>query len=339
MLNTGGDDPARWGLSGRLLSSVLMLVLVTVSLTGLSRSLFAQEVAATPDKAAEAHFIVVTHGQANDPFWLRVKNGVEAAAEAMGVTADYRAPESFDMVAMAQLIEAAIQQEPDGLVVSLPDGDALRAAVNKAMQAGIPVASINAGAPIAEQLGTLFHVGSDEFQAGIAAGKHMQASGVKHLVCVNHEVGNVSLDIRCQGVSAGYGKTVPVIPSPSNSVEAVYATVKAHLQANEDIDGIVALGATTVAEPTLKVIQELGRTDIKLGAFDLSPQVLQGVESGDVAFAIDQQQYLQGYLPIVHLSLFHRYQLVPPKSLPSGPGLVTRDSALEVVRLSGEGIR
>jgi simple sugar transport system substrate-binding protein len=299
-------------------------------------SVFADE---TSERTPTAHFIVVTHGQANDPFWLRVKNGVEEAAAAMGVTVDYRAPETFDMVAMAQLIEAAIQQEPDGLVVSVPDADALSAAVKKAIQAGIPVASINSGGAMAKTLGTLFHVGSDEFKAGIAAGKQMRDAGVRNLICVNHEVGNVSLDIRCQGVSAGYGKPVKVIPSPANSVEAVYATVKATLQANEDIDGIIALGATMVAEPTLKVMAELGRTDIKLGSFDLSPRVLNGVKTGAVAFAIDQQQFLQGYLPIVHLSLYHRYQLVPPKSLPSGPGLVTPETALQVVTLSGQGIR
>lgn len=301
--------------------------------------LFVGLVTKTVAEEAKPHIIVVTHGQANDPFWLRVKNGVEEAAKAMGVKADYRAPETFDMVAMAQLIEAAIQQEPDGLVVSIPDGDALAGPIKKALQAGIPVASINSGAPIAKSLGTLFHVGSDEFRAGIAAGKQMQAAGVKKLICVNHEVGNVALDIRCQGVSAGYGSPVKVIPSPANSVEAVYATVKAVLQADETIDGVVALGATTVAEPTLKVMEELGRTDIKLGAFDLSPRVLEGIKKGVLNFAIDQQQFLQGYLPIIHLSLYHRYQLTPPASIASGPGLVTQSSALEVVTLSGQGIR
>lgn len=209
----------------RRLSGILSLILSI----GCFSSLSIASTDTDSPKQAPAHFIVVTHGQANDPFWLRVKNGVEEAAEAMGVTADYRSPETFDMVAMAQLIEAAVQQEPDGLVVSLPDGDALAAAVQKAVAAGIPVASINSGAPFATRLGTLFHVGSDEFQAGIAAGKQMKSAGVKRPICVNHEVGNVALDIRCQGVTAGYGKPVKVVPSPANSVEAVYATVKAVL--------------------------------------------------------------------------------------------------------------
>jgi len=306
-------------------------MLLIVCTLGLVKPLIAEE--------PKPHFIVVTHGQANDPFWLRVKNGVEQAAEAMKVVAEYRSPETFDMVAMAQLIEAAIQQEPDALVVSLPDAEALSSSIKKAVRAGIPVASINAGGEYAKKLNTLFHVGSDEFKAGIEAGRRMKQAGVKTPVCVNHEVGNVSLDIRCQGVSQGYGQPVTVVPSPSNSVEAVYAAVKAFLQGNEAVDGVVALGATTVAEPTLKAIEEIGRQDIVVGSFDLSPEILEGIQTGRVAFAIDQQQYLQGYLPIVHLSLYHRFKLLPPKHLSSGPGVVTADSALDVVTLSSVGIR
>ena len=284
-------------------------------------------------------FIVVTHGQANDPFWLRVKNGVEHAAATLNVKAIYRAPEQFDMVAMSQLIEAAIQQEPDGLVISIPDSEALGDVIRKAISAGIPVASINSGEDVSRALGTLFHVGSDEFKAGVMAGEALKARGVTNPVCVNHEVGNVSLDRRCAGVNEGFGQTVKVIPSTANSVEAVYAAVKAALQADSTIDAVIALGATTVAEPTLKVMDELGRSSIALVTFDLSPAILEAIDAGRVAFAIDQQQYLQGYLPIMHLNLYHHYRLVPPWNLPSGPGLVEKSDAPEVIKLSSDAIR
>ena len=71
-------------------------------------------------------FVVVTHGQSADPFWSVAANGVDAAAEDMGVQVEYQAPgDSFDMVAMSELIDAAVASEPDGLVVSIPDADAL----------------------------------------------------------------------------------------------------------------------------------------------------------------------------------------------------------------------
>src|SRR6201997_1312530 len=71
------------------------------------------------------HIIVVTHGQVSDSFWVVVKNGVEAAAKETSSTVEYRAPEKFDMVALSQLIDAAVASKPDGLVVSIPDASAL----------------------------------------------------------------------------------------------------------------------------------------------------------------------------------------------------------------------
>ncbi|WP_372803374.1 substrate-binding domain-containing protein, partial [Paracoccus seriniphilus] len=69
---------------------------------------------------AAADIIVVAHGQANDPFWSVVKNGVQQAGEDSGANVEFRSPETFDMVQMSQLIDAAVNQEPDGLVVSIP---------------------------------------------------------------------------------------------------------------------------------------------------------------------------------------------------------------------------
>ena len=63
---------------------------------------------------------MVTHGQASDPYWSVVQNGVNQAAEDMGVQVDYQAPDTFDMVAMAQLIDAAVASQPDGMAISIP---------------------------------------------------------------------------------------------------------------------------------------------------------------------------------------------------------------------------
>ena len=293
-----------------------------------------------PALAEGEKIIVVSHGQANDPFWTVVKNAVEIAGKEMSVDVDYRAPETFDMVAMAQLIEAAIQQEPDGLVVSIPDADALSEAIEKAVAAGIPVVSMNSGSDVAKELGVLFHVGQEEYDAGLGAGEQMKAMGVKKLVCINHEVGNVALDMRCKGVNDGYGSAVTVVPTAANTVDDVYAKVKATLQAEDDIDGMVTLGASNAAEPALKAINELGLQDhIKLGTFDLSASILEAIRDGEASFAIDQQQFLQGYLPIVHLVLYNRYKVLPGGNLPTGPGFVTQDNAADVISLSAKGLR
>src|SRR5215470_7155850 len=122
-------------------------------------------------------FVVVSHGQASDPFWSVVKNGVDQAAKDMGVKTEYQAPDKFDMVAMSQLIDAAVASKPDGLVVSLPDVTALGPSVKKAIAAGIPVISINSGYPDAFKLGVLAHIGQTEYDAGVGGGQRMAAAG------------------------------------------------------------------------------------------------------------------------------------------------------------------
>ena len=295
----------------------------------------------TPAHAAghteAATIIVVSHGQASDPFWSVVKNGVSKAAEDYGANVEYRAPETFDMTAMSQLIDAAVNQEPDGLVVSIPDADALGPSIEKAVAAGIPVISMNSGSDVSGDLGALLHVGQEEYDAGLAAGEELASMGGTNALCVNHEVGNVSLDQRCAGFEEGFGGTVTVLPS-SNDPSEVESKVTAALASDEDVDTVLALGASLGGEPSLRAAQASGR-DINVATFDMSAGFLQSVADGDAAFAIDQQQYLQGYLPVAFLALNKQFGLMPGGNVPSGPNLVTQDKAGQVVELSAQGIR
>lgn len=288
--------------------------------------------------ALAQNIIVVSHGQANDPFWSVVKNGVDLAAEHTGATVSYRAPETFDMVAMAALIDAAVNQEPDGLVVSIPDADALRAAISRAVDAGIPVISMNSGGDVAAELGVRLHVGQSERDAGRIAGERLAELGGTTAICVNQEVGNVSLDLRCEGFAEGFGN-VTVLPT-SNDPTDVRARVRAALDANPDIDTVLALGAATAGEPSVAAVQDSGRADeVNVASFDLSAGFLEAVADGKAAFAIDQQQFLQGYLPVTFLALNAEYGLIPGGDVPSGPNLVEQDAAEKVIDLSARGIR
>lgn len=296
-------------------------------------------VSITAASAADLRIVAVTHGQANDPFWSVVKNGVGAAAKDMGVTVDYRAPETFDMVSMSQLIDAAVNQKPDGLIVSIPDASALGPSIKKAVAAGIPVISINSGSDVSKELGALLHVGQDEYTAGKAAGAKLKELGGKQGICVNQEVGNVSLDLRCKGFADGFVGKVTVLPV-SNDPADVRAKVKAALSSNSAVDTVMALGAGTAGEPSLAAIEDLGMTGkIHVATFDLSADFLKAVAAGKADFAIDQQQFLQGYLPVVFLANYAKYGLIPGGNVPSGPNLITKDKASQVVDLSAKGIR
>ncbi len=291
--------------------------------------------------ATAQRIVVVTHGQAADPFWSVVKNGVDLAAKELGVKVEYRAPETFDMVQMGQLIDAAIASKPDGLVVSIPDADALGPHIKAAVEAGIPVISINSGADVFKKFGVMMHVGQEEYIAGKGGGEKMRAMGVKKAVCVNHEVGNVALDQRCQGFKDGLGPgaSVDVLSVPTDFTE-VRNAILSYLQRNPDTQGILTLGPVG-AEPTLQALEEAGKIgSVTFGTFDLSPAVLKALSEGKMAFAIDQQQFLQGYLPIVFLTNYIRYGLFPANDVVlTGPGFVTPKNAAQVIDLSKKGIR
>lgn len=303
------------------------------------KSILAATALAVSASTFAADIIVISHGQASDPFWSVVKNGVEQAGKDTGSKVSYRAPETFDMIAMSQLIDAAVNQEPDGIVVSIPDADALGPSIEKAVAAGISVISMNAGASVSKGLGVLLHVGQEEYDAGLAAGEKMASMGQKKAICINHEVGNVSLDDRCAGFAKGFGGKVTVLPTTNDPAE-IEAKVRAALDADDSIDTVLALGASLAGEPAVRAVAAVGRKgDVVVGSFDLSANFLESVSKGDAAFAIDQQQYLQGYLPVLFLAMQVEYGLMPGGNVPSGPNLITADKAGQVVELSAKGIR
>jgi simple sugar transport system substrate-binding protein len=279
---------------------------------------------------------VVTHGQASDPFWSIFKNGTAQAATDMGVTVNYSAPDTFDMAKMAQLIDAACAKEPQGLVISLPDATALGPSVTKCVNAGIPVISANSGSDAYKALGILTHVGQDETVAGKAAGERMAAAGGKNAICVNQEVGNAGLDARCNGFAEGFGGTSTVLGVDLKDPTTAQQKIKAALDADASIDTVMALGPTGSA-PALEAIKGLSGRTINLGTFDLSADVLTAISDGTMMFAIDQQQYLQGYLPVVFLTYYNLYGLMPGGGEPilTGPGFVTKDNVATVQANTG----
>ena len=250
------------------------------------------------------------------------------SAERGDIRIAVKAPQTFDMVKMSQLIDAAVASEPDGLVVSIPDADALRESIQKANEAGIPIVSINSGSDVSEELGALTHVGQTEFIAGEGAGERLAEEGVDNALCINQEVGNVALDQRCEGFEQGLGGEVQVVAVDLTNPTDAQAKIETAVSQNPDINGMLALGPTG-AEPALKALRESGRLqDIQLATFDLAPSVLEAIRDGDMVFAVDHQQYLQGYLPIVFLTNYAQYGVTP-----------TSEVAQQVINLSKKGIR
>lgn len=167
----------------------------------------------------------------------------------------------------------------------------------------------------------------------------MAAEGVKKAMVINQEVGNVALDLRAKGFSEGLGTPAEVLAVTMDFTQARDA-VSAYLQKNPDVQGILALGPTG-AEPALQALTNAGVSGkVHFGTFDLSPTVLQAIAKKQMEFAIDQQQFLQGYLPVVIMANYVKYGLLPAsESILTGPGFVTSETAQQVINLAKKGIR
>lgn len=288
----------------------------------------------------DVNFIMITHGAASDSFWAPIKKGAEDAAAEVGATVSYQAPEGgADMVAMTDLIRSAINQEPSGLIVTVPDVTSLGGPISDAAAAGIPVVTINSGTGTIDQTKAMFFVGEDLFEAGRIAGERFRENGAQEAACLHVQPGNVALDEICDGLSEGFGKDAEVVPFGFDPSE-IAAKSRALLDSNENLDALLSM-STTNAPVIADVIEEMGlEGEVQHGTFNLSTEVLEDIEAGRIDFTLDQQPYLQGYLPVIALNLKARYGIeFYTDHIGSGPIVVDSSNAASVLSAVADGYR
>ncbi|HTD17393.1 MAG TPA: sugar ABC transporter substrate-binding protein [Chthoniobacterales bacterium] len=309
-------------ITSKLARWFCLAVTLLVPLTGLAQK--------------KPRIVFITHAQAGDPFWDVVRKGAETAAQETDSDVQYQSPGKFDLVEMSHLIDAAVASKPDGLIVSIPDVKVLGPSIRAAVSAKIPVISINSGLQVSRQLGCMMHIGQEEEAAGKAAGERMKAIGVTEVIILNQEAGNAGLDQRIKGFKDGFEGPFHHVDVLRVRIEfwACYNTVVAYLQQHEEIDGILALGPVA-ATPALKAVidvDELGK--IKLCTFDISREVVEALSKKQMSFAVDQQQWLQGYLPVVFLANYAKHGALPQNDLIlTGPSFVTPENVDRVASL------
>jgi simple sugar transport system substrate-binding protein len=282
-------------------------------------------------------FAVVTHGSAGDAFWDVVQKGAQAAGNDLGASVDYQS--DGDPQRQSQLIQAAVNQDVDGIVVSMANPDALQDSVEAAVAAGIPVVTINSGADRAAEFGAIGHVGQDEAIAGQGAGQRLAQDGATNVLCVVHEAGNIGLEQRCDGASQGLGSDVRLLQVDINDLQGAQSTITSQLQSDPSIDAVLTLNSA-VASVAASAASDAG-SDAEIATFDLNGDVISAIQDGSIAFAVDQQQYEQGYLPIVMLKLYaeNLNTVGGGRAVLTGPGIVDADNVDEIADLSSAGTR
>lgn len=280
---------------------------------------------------------VITHGDGGS-FWTVAQKGAEDAGKALGVEVLYQ-ESTDDPQKQAQFIDAAVSQDVDGIAVSAPNADAIKAPLAKATEAGIPIVTLNSGSDQYSELGAFTHVGQDESIAGKAAGEKIKAAGGKKVLCVINEQNNIGLNQRCAGVKESGLEVENLNVKGTSDIATSQTEVKSKLQSDDSFDWVLALNPD-IGAATVTAVKDAS-SGAKVATFDLSPQIIKSVKAGDVQFAVDQQQYLQGYLSVVFLKLFAENANTPGGGQPvlTGPGFVDKDNAATVEKLAGEGSR
>ncbi|ODA34580.1 sugar ABC transporter substrate-binding protein [Veronia pacifica] len=288
--------------------------------------------------AADERFVLVSHAPDSDSWWNTIKNAIKEAGDQLDVKVEYRNPPTGDLADMARILEQAVASNPNGIITTLADYDVLKGALKKAEKKGIPVITINSGThQQSEDVGALMHVGQPEYDAGYGAGKRAKKDGVKSFVCVNHYITNPASVERCQGFADALGVDLgsQMIDSGQDPT-GIEKKVLAYLRAKPDTGAVLTLGPTS-AHPTLRALEknrQLGK--IYFGTFDLSGEIAEAIKEGNIQWGIDQQPFLQGYVPVMALTLYNRYGVIPSNNINSGPGFVTKNNVGLVEKLAGE---
>ncbi|MER5639450.1 substrate-binding domain-containing protein [Kitasatospora sp. NPDC002227] len=280
---------------------------------------------------------MVTHAGAGDAFWDTVRKGAEQAAAKDNITFLYS--NDAQTQGQVQLVQAAIDQKVDGLLVTLAKGEAMTEVLGKAKAAGIPVISLNSGAEFSARLGALTHVGQDESTAGQAAGTALAGRGRHSVLCVIHEQGNVGQEQRCAGAHSTFAGPLQTLYVTGTNLPDARAAIAAKLQADQAVDTVLTLSAP-LAATALQAVAD-ARRPVETDTFDLGTDVVAGLKSGAVGFAVDQQPYLQGYEGVDLLWLYRSNldMLGGGHPVLTGPQVLTKADADRLAEYVARGTR
>ncbi|MEC4611585.1 substrate-binding domain-containing protein [Tsukamurella tyrosinosolvens] len=281
---------------------------------------------------------MVTHQQPGDTFWDLIRKGAEMAAKKDNVTLRY----SNDPQApnQANLVQAAIDSKVDGIALTLSTPNAFQAVVQNAQKAGIPVSAFNAGYNDYARMGIQQYFGQDETTAGVAVGERLAKEGARKAICIIQQQGQVQLESRCAGVRTGLaGGTVENLNVNGEDMTDVQSKVNAKLQQDPSIDTVVALGAPFALTAT-KAVESAGAKP-RIVTFDTNAALVGAIQNGKVAWAVDQQPYLQGYLAIdsLWLQIINGNTIGGGQAVFTGPAFIDKTNVDKVAELAKGGTR
>jgi simple sugar transport system substrate-binding protein len=276
----------------------------------------------------------VTHGTPGDPFWAVYRKGLDDGKKQFGVDLTDEAPEQFSVQGLVDLLNSAVAAKPAGIIATITDPAAVEAPLRQAVEQGIPVIAVNVPDTREDRIPYLFYVGGDEELGGRVAGQRiLQEKTPARAACAIQEVGHVGLQARCKGftdVMKEAGVSTDTVPIEGGDPTKSAEVLRGYFTSHEDTDALFTLGPQG-ATPAIQVLDEQGLTDkITHMTFDLSQEQVDQIKEGNILGTVGQQQYLQGYLPILFLKLNVEHGFTLANDVLTGPFLVDSANLAEV---------
>ena len=253
------------------------------------------------------NFVFVNHVTTN-AFFTPTQYGIQDACALLGCKYQWTGSENSLVSEMVSAMQTAISSGADGIAVAIVDAKAFDAPTQQALQAGIPVVSYNADSPTPAQNGRLAYVGQDLYNSGVAVGqKFLTLVPSGDVVGFIATPGSLNIQPRIDGIKAAFqGSGVNFVEVASGAQQAdELAAVEAYYLGHKNLKGMVAVdGGSTASIGQIMQKYNLPSQGIHGAGYDLEPLTLQAVHNGYLDFTVDQQPYLQGFVPAVQLFLY-----------------------------------
>ncbi len=298
---------------------------------------------------AQERYSYIMHSTPTNVFWQAVKRGmddacalIEADCQLVFLQQDGNFQEQLNN------LEAAIAQQPDGIINTFAGGNIFDEALTRATEAGIPIIASNVDHP--DGAFRLAYVGQDLEAAGYelaqAQSANFPAEGPIHVLIGVNGPGQVWSEQRAAGIQRFMDEYIAANPDREVSYEridagldlsAVGSRVAAYLQSTPTtayFDTGYWMAGVAVS------MRDLGREagDPLLAGFDLVPVVMEEMGNAFIQVTVDQQPYLQGFYPVMQLHLLNTYRF-PPFDIDTGKAMIYPDDVEALLELSAQGIR
>jgi simple sugar transport system substrate-binding protein len=280
-------------------------------------------------------FVFINHVTTN-PFFTPTQYGAQDACALLNCEFQFTGSKDSNVAEMVNATNAAISAKADGIAVAVVDKDAFNAPVDQALSAGIPVVSYNAdGAKDDPGTNRLSYIGQGLYDSGFALGQRALDAGLEsgEVVGFIATPGALNIQPRIDGASDAIkqsGKSLKFTPVGTNAdVTRGLSIIDAYAQGHPDLAGMLAVDAGST-QSVGQVVQKYSMRDKNLkvaGGFDLVPETLNAINGGSLDYTIDQQPYLQGFLPVLYLYLYKLSGgLMFPSETNTGLLFVTKDN-------------